>query len=183
MIVGLTQRILYHNNQSYDSTDQDWYRFFKDHTVVCIQNRIDQDFEKLANTLDVLVITGGNDPTLRRLVETKLAALMLIRNKPVLGVCHGAFLLTELNGGKVGEINDHHNVSHEIIVDGNTHTVNSYHSLCIESAPPSATVLAVDHNGICECWIDRKQAAIVWHPERMQNPYLPAEIQTLFEHK
>jgi gamma-glutamyl-gamma-aminobutyrate hydrolase PuuD len=40
----------------------------------------------------------------------------------------------------------------------------------------TATVLATDPDGNCEAWIDGKMAGIVWHPERMYSPFVPAEI-------
>ena len=52
MIVGLSQRVIYHNGQAYDSTDQAWYHYFKDQEIIPIPNRIDQDFKQLANKID-----------------------------------------------------------------------------------------------------------------------------------
>ena len=59
--------------------------------------------------------------------------------------------------------------------------VNSFHGLCINQAPSSATVLATDEAGLCEAWIDGNIAAVVWHPERMNVPWLPNEIQGLIK--
>ena len=47
-----------------------------------------QDFDKLADELDMFIITGGDDSTLRRAIETKLASKIMQRNKPVIGICH-----------------------------------------------------------------------------------------------
>jgi hypothetical protein len=71
--IGLTQRILYHNGQAYDSTQHGWYSYLQGHTLVPIANRVDQDFEQLAVDVDALIITGGDDSLLRRTVELKLA--------------------------------------------------------------------------------------------------------------
>ena len=179
MIVGLSQRVIYHNGQAYDSTDQAWYHYFKDQEIIPIPNRIDQDFKQLANKIDALVLTGGNDPNIRRITETRMATEMLLLNKPVVGICHGAFLLTTLNGGAVGIIEDHHGVSHRVYTNGEEHVVNSYHTMCINKAPENAIVLTTDYAGYCESWIEGKMAAVVWHPERMKNPYLPKEVQNL----
>ena len=62
---------------------------------------------------------------------------------------------------------------------GERKIVNSYHNLSIEVIPNKANVLAVDNEGHCESWIDGKIAAIVWHPERMEVPWLPDEIENL----
>ena len=183
MIVGLTQRVFYHNGQAYDATDQAWYSYFKNNTIIAIKNNIEQDFDRIADMLDILVLTGGNDPTVRRITETKIASAMLLRKKPVVGVCHGAFLLTDLLGGIVDEIDNHHNTEHKVIVNNEMFTVNSFHALRIKQAPPSATVLAIDTDGNCEAWVDGTLGAVVWHPERMTKPFLPQEIFNMLNDK
>jgi len=177
MNIGLTQRVLYHKGRAYDSLDHDWYSYLKNHTLSFIANRTDQNFQKLAEELDCLILTGGNDPSIRRITETKLASEMMKIYKPVIGVCHGAFLLTELLGGIVQESNDHADTEHIIEYNNKQYTVNSFHSLQIKKVHSTATVLAVDQNGFCEAWIDGLLAGVVWHPERMKNPFLPYEIE------
>lgn len=181
MRIGLTQRVLIHNGQAYDSTDQDWYLYLKDHMLVPIPNRMDQDFEALAKELDALIITGGDDTLLRRNIELKIATSMTKLNKPVIGVCHGSFLLQSVLGGVIIEVNDHYNTDHEIMYFGDIHTVNSYHGLAVKQVHERATVLCVDPAGNCEAWIDGKIAGMSWHPERMKNPWLPDEIQGLLK--
>jgi gamma-glutamyl-gamma-aminobutyrate hydrolase PuuD len=181
MIIGLTQRVLYHKKQAYDSCDQAWYKFFGGHEIVTIKNDIKQDFESLADRIDILVITGGNDPTVRRITETKLATKMLVRKKPILGVCHGAFLLTDLLGGEIEENHDEHlDTEHLIVLGERKMLVNSHHNLVIKTPHRTASVIAKDLSGNCEAWIDDKMAGIVWHPERMERPFLPEEVQNLF---
>ena len=177
--IGLTQRILYHKGRAYDSIEHGWYPYLDGHTLYFIRNDITQDFETLADSLDCLIITGGDDPTLRRIVETKIASQMLSRKKPIIGICHGAFLLTDLMGGQVTDVMTHQDTSHSVWYFGEEKIVNSYHNLCISRPPKTATVLAVDGEGYCESWIDDKIAAVVWHPERMEIPWLPDEIENL----
>ena len=178
MNIGLTQRVLVHNGFAYDATSTEWYTFLKHHTLFTIPNRVDQDFDNLAKTLDALIITGGDDSTIRRIVETKLATQMLVLRKPVIGICHGAFLLTHLMGGTVTEVDGHHNTVHQITCDNRLVTVNSYHTLQIASAPVGSITLA-ECNGVCESWISGTLAAIVWHPERMLEPFMPNQIKKL----
>ena len=178
MNIGLTQRILSYNDISYDSIEHGWYTFLNKHELTFVSNRLDQEFDAMANQLDALIITGGDDSPLRRVVETKLAAQMLAKQKPIIGICHGCFLLTTLLGGEVGEIENHHGVDHAVTYNGQEYTVNSYHSLCVNKPPPSAISLAQDGD-CCEAWIDGKIAGVVWHPERMMNPWLPPEIESL----
>ncbi len=179
MNIGLTQRVLYHKDRAYDSIEHGWYSFLKDHTLFFVQNRLDYNFDTLADNIDALVITGGDDSPVRRIVETKLATAMLIRQKPIIGICHGCFLLTHLLGGKIEEIDGHMDTEHLVLYKNQPHIVNSYHNLVIAQAPATATVLAQDVNGKCEAWIDNNIAGIVWHPERMDEPFLPQEIEGL----
>ena len=179
MKIGLTQRILVHNGQAYDSTQHGWYSYLKGHTLVPIANRTDQDFEQLAVDLDAVIITGGDDLALRRTVELKLAGQMTLRRKPVVGVCHGAFLLTEVLGGTVEDVIGHYNTVHDINYFGDIIVVNSYHTLAIAELHRSGTVLATDEDGHCEAWIDGQTAGVAWHPERMKEPWIPDEIKNL----
>ena len=179
MKIGLTQRILYHNGQAYDSIEHGWYSYLKGHTLVDIPNRTDQDFETLAVDLDAVIITGGDDSALRRTVELKLAGQLALRKKPVVGICHGCFLLTNVLGGTVVDIVGHHDTSHTIQYFGELVEVNSYHTIAIRQLHKSGTVLATDEEGNCEAWIDGATAGVVWHPERMKEPWLPDEIKNL----
>jgi len=177
--IGLSQRVLLHKNRAYDALEQGWYTYLKSHTLFPIANRPNQNFEDLANELDCFIITGGDDSSVRRLTEIKLATQMIARRKPVIGICHGAFLLTSLLGGTVEEVDGHIECDHQINYFGELITVNSYHSLAIKTPQQSATILAYDDLGNCEAWIDGYTAGIVWHPERMQLPWIPEEIEHL----
>jgi gamma-glutamyl-gamma-aminobutyrate hydrolase PuuD len=177
--IGLSQRVLLHKNRAYDALEHGWYSYLKAHTLFPIANRPEQDFNHLANKLDAFVITGGDDSTVRRVTELRLATHMIARRKPVIGICHGAFLLTEIMGGEVAEINNHTDCDHQVNYLGDLITVNSYHSLAIKIPQKSATILANDEHGNCEAWIDGHTAGIVWHPERMPSPWIPDEIAQL----
>lgn len=179
--IGLSQRILYHKGRAYDSIEHGWYSYLKEHTLFFVKNDLSQDFDKLADELDMLILTGGDDSTLRRTVETKIAAKVMQRNKPVLGVCHGAFLLTDLLGGEINETPNHSDTYHCVYYFGEEKIVNSYHNLAIAKTHSSATTLVTDAEGNVEAWIDKKLAGVVWHPERMETPWLPDEIKNLFK--
>ena len=181
MNLGLTQRVLYHRNRAYDSLEHGWYSYLQQHTLTPIPNRTDQDFQKLADTLDALIITGGDDAPIRRTTELKLATQMMIRQKPIVGICHGCFLLTDVLGGTVGEIDNHADTEHTIDYFGQQINVNSYHTLSVDKTHKSATILATDNQGYCESWIDGNLAGVVWHPERMAITFLPTEINLLLK--
>ena len=179
MIIGLSQRILHHRARAYDAIEHGWYSYLKHHTLTCIPNSLTQDFSSLADSLDAFVITGGDDSALRRTVEIKLASAMMQRNKPVIGVCHGAFLLADLLGGQISDVKDHHSVEHSVEYFGEVQIVNSYHDLAIRQLHKTGTALCRDNDNNVEAWIDGKLAGVVWHPERMANPWLPDEIEDL----
>jgi gamma-glutamyl-gamma-aminobutyrate hydrolase PuuD len=151
------------------------------HTLTFIRNTLDQDFYKLADSLDALIITGGDDSALRRTVELRLATILMKQQKPILGICHGCFLLTDVLGGTVDEITGHDGIDHEISYFGNQILVNSHHSLAILRPHKTATILATDSAGNCESWIDGNLAGVVWHPERMESPWMPSEINSLLK--
>ena len=179
MKIGLSQRILYHKGRAYDAIEHGWYSYLDGHTLFYLPNSLNLDFNGFADELDSFIITGGDDSTIRRTVETKLASAMMQRNKPVVGICHGAFLLTDLLGGKVVDIEEHMDTDHEVNYFGDRVKVNSYHTLAIKQLHSKGTVLVTDDENNCEAWIDGRLAGVVWHPERMDTPWLPDEIENL----
>lgn len=181
MKVGLTQRVLYHKNRAYDSIEHAWYRFLDGHKLFFIPNTLDQDFVELTEIVDCVIITGGDDSTVRRATELKLASAMMMSYKPVLGIRHGAFLLTDVLGGKVLPVDGHADSIHEIDYHGRRIEVNSFHNQTIVQTHRTATTLASDDEGNTESWIDGLMAGIVWHPERMAAPFIPAEIQQIMK--
>ena len=176
MNIGLTQRVLYHNKEAYDSIDQVWYKYFSDHELFFIPNRLDQNFSELAFKLDCLIITGGDDSAIRRTTELKLATRMMALKKPIIGICHGCFLLQDVLGGKIEDIHNHYNTEHNVIYKNKKYEVNSHHSLCLKELGADE-ILATDEDGNIEAWIDNNVAGVVWHPERMKTPWLPTEIE------
>lgn len=179
MNVGLSQRVLYYKDRAYDSLEHGWYRFLKDHTLFPIANRLDQDFDHMASDLDLLILTGGDDSAIRRVVELKISSAMLSLRKPILGVCHGAFLLTDLLGGEVSYCDGHMDENHAIKYGDKYTVVNSFHSNCISRIPPDAVCLATDWSDRSESWIYNNIGTVVWHPERMVEPFLPLEIERM----
>ena len=62
---------------------------------------------------------------------------------------------------------------------GDVKIVNSFHNIAIDKLHDTGTVLCTDELGHIESWIDGTLAGVVWHPERMDQPWLPDEIETL----
>jgi gamma-glutamyl-gamma-aminobutyrate hydrolase PuuD len=181
MKIGLTQRVLLYSDESgilCDATDQGWYTLLKGHTLIPIPNREDLDYDELADDLDLLIITGGDNHQKRIITETEIGLAMVTQGKPVLGVCHGAFLLTQILGGEVDGDKPQHFFSEHIVEYGDRDVkVNSSHTVFIKHKPVGATVLCRDPEGDCEAWIKDNICAIVWHPERMKEPFIPDEIR------
>jgi gamma-glutamyl-gamma-aminobutyrate hydrolase PuuD len=175
MRIGLTQRVLLHRDRAYDSLEHSWYEFLQGHTLIPIANRLPVHI----TDLDALIITGGDNHPVRNQVEHELVDVMTTRNVPVIGICHGCQLLTQKLGGTVVPVDDHQDSYHEVFYQDEPHLVNSYHTLRIEQLPPGATVLAHDPDGYPEAWIHGRTAGIMWHPERMKEPWIPQEIQHL----
>ena len=175
MRIGLTQRVLLHRDRAYDSLEHSWYEYLQGHTLVSIPNRLPISIPDL----DALIVTGGDDHPVRNQVEHKLIDIMLARDIPVIGICHGCQLLTQKLGGTVVPVADHQDSYHEVFYQDEPHLVNSYHNLRIERSPPNATVLARDPDGHAEAWIQERIAGVMWHPERMTQPWIPEEIQLL----
>jgi gamma-glutamyl-gamma-aminobutyrate hydrolase PuuD len=179
--IALSQRIIYHKGRAYDSIEHGWYNYLDGHTLYFLPNYTDQDFERIANSIDLFIITGGDDIPLRRIPELRLAGIMMRSGKPVLGVCHGCFLLTHTLGGIVQNKEGHYDIDHVVNYQGSEYTVNSYHTNYIYRLHDSAIPLATDQDGDVEAWIDGTIAGVVWHPERMKQPFLPAEIAQLIK--
>ena len=175
MRIGLTQRVLLHKGRAYDSLEHSWYEYLQGHTLVSIPNRLPISIPDI----DMLIVTGGDSHTVRNQVEHELVDIMLARDIPVIGICHGCQLLTQRLSGTVVPVDGHMDSHHIVTYQGEPHLVNSYHRLRIEQLPPDATVLAFDPDGYPEAWILGRTAGMMWHPERMIKPWIPAEIQHL----
>lgn len=180
MNIALSQRILYHKGRAYDSVEHGWYSYLPEHTLFFIPNHASIDFDRWADDIDLLIITGGDDSPLRRRVETAVATRMLARQKPVIGVCHGCFLLQDLLGGHIIEVSGHMDVEHVVKYKDGVHRVNSHHTLAVDCVSSTSRTLATDSDGHCEAWIDGVLAGVAWHPERMHPVFLPEEIQEFF---
>jgi|688.fasta_scaffold247066_1 gamma-glutamyl-gamma-aminobutyrate hydrolase PuuD len=177
MVIALTQRILEHKNREYDCLERSWYTVLKDHTLIFVPNFIDIDIDA-----DLLIITGGDNHPVRDSVEKKLIQKFINQNKPILGICHGAFELTKLLDGKVSNISNHMDTEHLVSYNNSWHNVNSFHSKAITTPPPESKILAIDKDNYCESWIKGNIGAIVWHPERMPIPFIPEEIKRIINY-
>ena len=173
---GINQPIIH------DAIEHGFYDMFKDHELTLMLNR-KQDFEKLAQDHDILILSGGDGPPIRLIAEIDAIKHFRLLNKPILGICHGAFLLTQLMDGKLKQIDGHRQTRHEISYKYIYRTVNSFHGSAIVEQPAKAKVLVKDKAGNIESWIKDNIMAVVWHPERESDFWVPDEIKIYIQEK
>lgn len=164
----------------FDALERGFFSMFRDWEITALHNKANQNFINLAATHDLLVLSGGDDHPQRLLVEIEMLKQFRMREKPVLGICHGAFLLTQLWGGELVPIEGHRRTEHLATYKGNDITLNSYHGSAITKAPNDAEVLVTDKSGNIESWMLGNTLAVVWHPERdKDNHWMPQEYKSL----
>ena len=179
MIIALTQRELNIRGWKYDCTSQDWFSFLDRHTLKFVPNVKDFDYEGV----DCLLLPGGESTPNRDRVENFAINFFLQENKPIIGICHGAFALNKFFGGTNGSIKGHQNTEHEIMMvgRGRTRRVNSYHTGSIVELADSFEPMALDLDGNVEAFRhnDLPIYGMVWHPERMRIPIMLDEVEEL----
>ena len=98
----------------FDSLERGFHKMFRNDTITALHNKRNQNFIDLAATHDLLVLSGGDDHPQRLLTEVEMIKQFRERKKPILGICHGAFLLTQLWGGKLTPVDGHRRTEHTV---------------------------------------------------------------------
>lgn len=182
MNIAITQRdhIIPEMEFSFDTLERSWYYFLKKHTLIPVPNMA-HDFDYDNFKFDCLLITGGPDSINRNLTENILFAYAVKQNKPVIGICHGAFAINDLTGGINGIIENHWKTEHIITMENKRHMVNSYHGQSINTIGKNMEVVAVDEYDNIEAFKHKYKPiyGIVWHPERMKEPVLPNDVRSI----
>lgn len=163
--------------KSFDALERNYYHFLGDHEIIPVPNIIkvpDYDY-------DCLLLTGGPDSPSRHKTENLLFAHAFKKQVPIIGICHGAFVINDLCGGKHGKVQGHIDCDVEITMYGKKQKVKCYHQQCITQLGKNMTALAYDNDGNIEAFKHNKHPiyGLVWHPERMENPVLTDEIKNL----
>jgi N5-(cytidine 5'-diphosphoramidyl)-L-glutamine hydrolase len=177
MKIAITQRIINIRGTDYDCLEHGWYNLLGHHEIIPVPNIDDYVLPEV----DCLILSGGDNCEQREFVETACFASAIKQEIPVVGVCHGAFVLNRWYGGVNNKIDGHQDVEHSVTLEGQQYTVNSYHSICLDKlAEPLMTVAYTNEHTEAFKHHTLPIWGLVWHPERMDTPVLPIELKELF---
>lgn len=182
MKIAITQRPYEIKGITHDCLDPKWYDLLAPHEVVAVPNV--KNIE-LSESIDMFILTGGENTVSRKDVETMCVAHAIKHNKPILGVCHGAFFLNYLYNGINAPIEGHRNGEHPIYLGGQLFMVNSYHDMGIYELGPELKATAFTKENQIEAFKHKELPiwGIVWHPERMKIPVLPPLFLKLLQER
>lgn len=120
---------------------------------------------------------GGSDPDRD---ETERLAVTWARDlgRPVMGVCRGMQAIQTIFGTPLGPVEGHVGTMHDVVADGTTRRVNSYHHFGARDSVPELDAWAVANDGVIEGvrHVAEPICAVMWHPERF-DPFEPADIE------
>lgn len=175
MKIAVTQNETTINNRVYDCLEPVWYNFLSGHEIIIVPNTKSYNLD-----VDLIMFSGGQNIINRRPTEVSCYNYAISNNIPMIGICHGAFFLNYMLGGKNGTIEQHWGTEHFITMDGTDHLVNSYHRLCFNELSNDTIPIAWD-NDHCEAFKHKHRPiwGIIWHPERMEIPVLPIDVKEL----
>jgi gamma-glutamyl-gamma-aminobutyrate hydrolase PuuD len=157
---------------------------FEGHTLLPIPNNIKHFNTNIIKQADLVVFSGGNsmfpdswqyNPN-RLAVEKHILDIACRYNKKILGISRGTQFLTVSFGGSLSK-STLHTDDHVVNYYNNKVTVCSRHEEILSSIPPGASIIATDDEGYCESWRLANIATVLWHPERMDDNWLPQEVK------
>lgn len=177
MKIAITQREITIRTTVYDCLERGWYNLLNRHEILPVPN--DHEFD--ISSADCLILSGGETTESREFTETFCFAQALEKNIPVIGVCHGAFVLNRWFHGINSAVTGHDQLDHEVFLEEQWQTVNSYHRIKIEILADEFFGLARDKDNNVEAFKHENLPiwGLVWHPERMDVPVLPKELKEL----
>lgn len=181
MKIAISQReeIIGNSGLTHDCLSHVWHMFLKKHDIMPIPN---VDTGKTYE-FDMLILSGGNSSMTRLHTELKLYNYAIEHNIPILGICHGAFFLAEISGAVCDDIENHRGTEHVVTMEGHNVLVNSFHGSNIVSLGTDYDAIALDLDGNIEGFKHKTKPiwGLVWHPEMMEVPVLPNEVNKLLE--
>jgi gamma-glutamyl-gamma-aminobutyrate hydrolase PuuD len=177
MKIAITQREITIRGTAYDCLERGWYRLFDQHELIPVPN----DHEYDISFADCLILSGGETTESREFTETYCFAQAVEKSVPIVGVCHGAFVLNRWFDGTNIPLTGHDQSNHEIFLEDRWQTVNSYHRVKIGKLADQFDIIAYDRDNNIEAFKHKDQPiwGLVWHPERMEMPVLPKDLRKL----
>ena len=135
------------------------------------------DLDVILSNLKIsgIIISGGNSikkGSPRYEVEKKLLNYSIKNKIPVLGICHGMQMMSEIEGGKLKKIKNHVNKANYLINLSNNinypKTVKCYHNDTIKNLSKNFRILCTCKKGSIEAISHKKLKWLGWmfHPER-----------------
>lgn len=160
-----------------DALERAWHIFLPKHQLIPIPNT---GILPIWLDCDAVILSGGPFSVYRTLTEVELIKYALKKDIPLVGFCHGAFVINEFLGGTNNTIDGHNGPMHEVEMEGQIHEVNSYHGMNIARLATDLDTLAV-HDKTIEAFDHRSKSiwGIIWHPERQVDPVLPKNLRKI----
>lgn len=177
MKIAISQREITIRTTVYDCLERGWYSLLNKHEVIPVPN----DYEYDISFADCLILSGGETTESREFTETYCFTQAISKGIPILGVCHGAFVLNRWFDGTNSPTSGHDQINHDVLLEGQWQTVNSFHRIKIDKLAKDFHSIAIDQDNNVEAFKHNIQSiwGLVWHPERMPVPILPKELKEL----
>jgi len=167
-------------NNLYSKLDYTWYKYAKKLKFNLIGISFEVNLKSIdLKKIDGIIFSGGNnlnsvqkkkENLLRDIFEKKLFRHFKKKKVPILGVCRGMQLISQLHKIRLYKSQNHVTKGHDIVlIDKKKINVNSYHNYIIKSAPNSFIIDAknMKDNSIEIMSYKRKQIlCLMFHPER-----------------
>ena len=133
--------------------------------------------------IDAIILSGGGnigEAVGRDQVERVLINHAINQNIPLIGICRGMQAIIMHFGGSLIAKTGHVRTRHDLVVNGQQVSVNSFHDFCVDDCTTEFTVLARAEDGTIEsvCHKEHQILGIMWHPER-EKPFQSHDL-TLF---
>ena len=180
--VLLSQRVevLTDRGERRDALDQRLLDWLADcgYLAVPVPNRVErvECYWQLVQPVAV-VLSGGNDLAVyggdaaeRDATERALLQLAIERRLPLFALCRGAQLVLDAFGNTLEPLEGHVGTRHQMLFEGQSREVNSYHQWGCRSLEAPLRVLARSEDGVIEAFEHNELpiTAVMWHPEREQ---------------
>lgn len=181
MRIGISQReeSIGRSGHIHDCLCQNWYGLLRNHEIVPIPNAA----KTLDFNFDMLILSSGNSSPARLKTERAAFSYAIDNNIPVLGTCHGAFVIADIIGATIKSVEDHVGREHIVKLDGRNVIVNSFHEKTITALPSDYEIIATDLENNIEGFKHSSLPiyGILWHPEKQEVAMLPDHIDGLLE--